>query len=249
MNLLSQSRTKALFGLVLGLSMVNMAKAQLSLDASGGVFSWSIGGSGDDAYEDELVQEPGPAWAVGLNCNNRPDSAWVGLGFGLRYERREFDVAYSNGGLGGGTRGEEYVRLGSLYINLGLNIKLHPNQRWWARPSMAVLCHNEGVASGSSRSWSMGANPTYSDYTGKYTREYGAPFFLSFEAEHLQPFGPHWFVACRGFAGQSFSLRPGYTPFGRFQYQIGAGLALGLQLGGGIPEALRRDREARMRTQ
>ncbi|QQR85333.1 MAG: hypothetical protein IPJ76_12010 [Flavobacteriales bacterium] len=220
------------------------ASAQLSLDASAGVFSWSIGGSGD-RYEDELVQEPGPAWAVGLNCNNRPDSAWVGLGFGMRYERREFDVAYGNGGLGGGTRGEEYVRLGSLYINLGLNVKIHSNRRWWARPSMAVLCVNEGVASGWSRSWSMNGGGASAVYKDKYINEYGAPFFLSFELEHLQPLGPLWFIAYCAFAAQSFSLRPDHAPYGRFQYQLGTGLTVGVQLGDGLDLALMRDREAR----
>lgn len=245
MNVLKHCCAKALCGLVLGMSMVNLAKAQLSLDASGGAFSWSIGGSGDDGYEDELVQEPGPAWAVGLNCNNRPDSAWVGLGFGLRYERREFDVAYGNGGLGGGTYGQEYVQLGSLYLNLGLNIKLHPNQRWWARPSVALLCVNEGVASGWSQSWSMNGSGAPAVYKDKYINEYGAPFFMSFELEHLQPLGPLGFIAYRGFAGQSFSLRPDYAPYGRFQYQLGVGLAFGVHLGNGLLLALQRDRAAR----
>lgn len=242
----NRHRAKALCGLILGVSLVNMAKAQLSLDASGGVFSWSIGGSGDDAYEDELVQEPGPAWAVGLNCYHRPDSAWVGLGIGLRYERREFDVAYGDGGLGGGTWGEEYVRLGSLYIQAGLNIKFHQNGRWWAKPSLAVLCFNEGLSSGWSRSWSIGGNSTYAEYSGRLTGDYGAPIFLAFELEHLHPLGPNWFMAYRAFAAQSFSLRPNYMPFGRLQYQLGVGIGVGLRLGDGLLLALKRDREARI---
>lgn len=221
--------------------------AQLSVDLSGSVFDWSIGGHGDDAYGEGLVRHPGPAWAVGLNVVDRPDSAWVGLAFGLRHERREFDVVYGDGGLGGGTRGEEYVRLGSLYINLGLNIKLHPNGRWWARPSLAVLCFNEGLSSGWSRSWSMGGNSSDAEYSDRYIRDYGAPIFLAFEVEHLQRLGRLWFVAYRAFAAQSLSLRPDYVPFGRLQYQLGLGLGIGVRIGDGLLMALRRDRDARNR--
>lgn len=249
MNLLNHRRAKALCGLVLGLSMVNIAQAQLTVDVSGNVFDWSIGGSGEDGYADRLIREPGPAWALGLHCTHRPDSEWVGLAFGLRYERREFDVAFRSGGLGGGVNGEEYVRLGSLYISTAVNIKLHPNGRWWAQPGIAVLCFNEGLASGWKQSWGYMASSSTTEYRGKYTREHGAPFFTSFRFEHLQPLGGNWFVTYQAFAGQSFSLRRSTAPFGAWQYQLGVGVGFSFRFGDAwldrVGEAVRQDREAR----
>lgn len=246
MNYQGRSNCGAFYTVLFALGCSAVVNAQLSVDVSGSAFDWSIGGHGDDAYADGLVRHPGPAWAAGLNVVDRPDSSWVGLAFGLRYERREFDVDFASGGLGAGLYGEEYVRLGSLYIQAGLNFKLHPNGRWWAKPSLAVLCFNEGFSSGWSRSWSMGGYSTYAEYSDKYTRDYGAPIFMAFELEHLHPLGPRWFMAYRVFAAQSFSLRPNYMPFGRLQYQLGAGIGIGLRLGEGLLLALKRDREARM---
>lgn len=249
MNLLSQHRTMAFVGLLVGLCTVNMAKAQLTVDVSGCVFDWSIGGSGDDRYADRLIREPGPACALGLLCTHRPDSEWVGLAFGLRYERREFDVAFGSGGKGGGVNGEEYVRLGSLYISTAVNIKLHHNGRWWAQPGIAVLCFNEGLASGWKQSWGYMSSSSITEYRGKYTRKYGAPFFTSFRLEHLQPLGSNWFVTYQAFAGQSFSLRRSTAPFGAWQYQLGVGVGFSFQFGDAwldrASEALRQDREAR----
>lgn len=242
--------------LLIGLAMLLQARvaAQASLELGGGVYNWNMQPSDEESRPDELSRTPGPGWSLSLTYRSRPDSNRVGLMLGLVHERREFDVDFSSGGLGGGSYGNEYVRLNTAYIVVGLNVRLSERAGHWLRPTLGVRIWNQGLASGWSQSWSIVSGPGIPGYARKEYRNeervgYAAPMLFGVGWGITVRPCPRWLIDVEPNASMSLVLRDD-APFGHKQYQVGIRLAFGLSVprlfGPGLRGALRKDRERRL---
>jgi hypothetical protein len=238
--------------MLLGISASEM-NAQASLEIGGGAYSWFINASDDDGTPDKLSRTPGPGWALSLIYRHRPKNKYVGLMLGLIHERREFDVDFADGGLGGGLYGSEYVRMNTTYLIAGLNVRLGESGGHWLRPTFAACVANQNVASGYFKQWSFFSGYDYETqfYSDEKGAEYAAPLFLGVGWGVTFRFSDQWFIDLEPNVGFSHSLRrPNEdVPFGHVQYQGGIRVSFGVSVpklfGPRIGEALRKDRELR----
>ncbi|HRH38071.1 MAG TPA: hypothetical protein PK760_06985 [Flavobacteriales bacterium] len=75
--------------------------------------------------------------------------------FSLTYLRRSFHVAYSNGGLGGGTDTEARVDLDVLYLGFGPEFRTDPSGKLTFRFGPLFGVHTGGYMTGTGSTWSM----------------------------------------------------------------------------------------------
>ncbi|MFZ1687204.1 MAG: hypothetical protein WAU70_07275 [Flavobacteriales bacterium] len=213
--------------------------------------------SDEDSRPDELSQTPGPGWSLSLIYRSRTDSNRVGLMFGLVHERREFDVDFAGGGLGGGSYGNEYVRLNTAYIIIGLNVRLSERGAHWLRPTLALRSWSRGLASGWSQGWSIVTGPGIPGYPRIEYRDeeragYAAPIFAGLGWGITGHLGDRWLIDVEPNASISVPL-PAFvheSALGTNQYQIGVRMAFGLTVprlfGPRLRAAFRKDREQRI---
>ncbi|MEO8067794.1 MAG: hypothetical protein ABI599_08900 [Flavobacteriales bacterium] len=227
--------------------------AQASLELGGGVYNWNMQPSDEDSRPDELSRTPGPGWSLSLIYRQRPDSSFVGLMFGLLHERREVDVDFAYGGLGGGSSGREYVRMNTTCFMAGLNVRLSKNGGHWLRPALAARVANQNVASGYVDHWSMDHSNDGTDiYRNKKGAGYAAPLFFGIGWGIVAHIGDRWLIDVEPNASVSVPL-PAFVhepSLGSSQYQAGVRMAFGLVaprlFGPGVRTALRKDRERRL---